>query len=29
MNLSSLKSGQYIIRIESEGSIKHEKIFKI
>ena len=29
INLSSLKSGQYIIRIESEGSIKHEKIFKI
>ena len=29
INLSSLKSGQYIIKIESEGSIKHEKIIKI
>ena len=29
INLSSLKSGQYIIKIESEGSIRYEKIFKI
>lgn len=29
INLSSLSSGQYILKIESEGSIKYEKIFKI
>ena len=29
INLTSLSSGQYILKIESEGSIKYEKIFKI
>ena len=29
INLSYLKSGQYIIRIESERSVKHETLFKI
>ena len=29
INLSSLSSGQYVLKIESEGSIKYEKIFKI
>ena len=29
INLSSLSPGKYILKIESEGSIKYEKIFKI